>query len=183
MRPQPIAFRWVEVALPDGAGELVMAMVPTDRYHNVAARQFGEPGSEHVLEPTSERSVASHNQYFAALHDAWANLPERLAARFPTAEHLRKRLLVEAGFCDQREVACSDGDRAKATALFMRELDSYAVISVVDNVVVVRRAKSQSVRGMGKLEFEASKKAVLDLAEEFTGVPRGQAMREAGRSA
>lgn len=184
---QPVAFVWKEVADPDeGTGELVLAMVPVPRYRNVAKRQFGEPGSEHVLEPIAERSMASHSQYFAALKDAFDNLPENVAHRWPTVEHFRKYLLILADKCETRWIACRDEEHAAKTALFMREVDEFAVIGISKDdktVVVVKRAKSQSMRAMGKREFEESKRAVLDLAERFTGVSRTQAMREAGRSA
>ncbi len=183
MKPQPIAFVWAEVALPDGAGELVLAMVPLPRYANVAKRQFGEAGSEHVLEAISERSMASHSQFFAAVNDAFNNLPENVSARWPTAQHFRKWCLIECGYFEEKEIVCLSEQRAAETALFVRDLDEYARIHVHGHTVLVRRAKSQSRGKMQKDEFEASKKAVLDLAEQFVGVSRSQMMKHAGRSA
>ena len=185
MKPQPIVFRWVEVMDPDASdsGELIMAMVPLLRYGNVAKRQFGDAGSEHVLEPSSERSMASHNQYFAALHDAFMNLPESVSARWPTEEHFRKWLLIEAGYFDERELTFLTDKKAIEAATFIRELDAYARIHPHGCKVLIQRARSQSLSAMRKEEFEASKKAVLELAEQFTGVSRTQAMKEAGRSA
>lgn len=182
--PQPIAFIWKEVADPDeGTGELSLAMVPAARYRNIAKRQFGAPGSEHVLEPIQERSMASHSQYFAALKDSFDNLPENVAARWPTPQHFRKWLLIEAGYFDEKEMHFPNAEKALDAANYIRGLDEYARIHPHGYTLLIRRAKSQSLSAMGKREFEESKRAVLDLAERFTGVPRGQAMREAGRSA
>jgi hypothetical protein len=184
-RTQPIAYVWREVDLIEADGEVTRtwAMVPSLRYRNVAQRQFGA-GGEHVLEPVSERSMASHNAYFAALNDYFDNIPERMEARWPTAEHFRKWLLIEAGWFDEKEFEMESEKHAKALATFVRTEDVYARIAVRrGKTVIVRRAKSQSLKAMGKLDFEASKKAVLDLAEQLVGVPRGVAMKNAGRAA
>ena len=184
-RAQPIAFIWREVDVVEADGEVVRtrAMVPLPRYRNVAQRQFGE-GGEHVLEEVSERSMASHNQYFAALKDYFDNLPERIQARFPTPEHLRKFLLIEADWFDEREFEMESERHAKALATYIRTEDTYARIAVRrGKTVIVRKAKSQSLKAMGKADFEASKRAVLELAEQLVGVPRGVAMKNAGRAA
>lgn len=181
---QPIAFTWrdVDVIKTDGEVDRTGAMVPTLRYRNVAQRQFGA-GGEYVLEQVSERSMASHSHFFAALNDAFHNLPETVAPRWPTAEHFRKWLLVESGWFDEKEFDLISEKHAKALATFVRAEDVYARIAVHGKTVIVRRAKSQSLRAMGKDDFQKSKNDVLDLAEQFTGISRGQAMKNAGKSA
>ena len=180
MKAQPIAFTWQKLTEDDVAG---MAMVPLPRYANVAARQFGDAGTEHVLEPVSERSMASHSQFFAAMNDYYQNLPETVAARWPTAEHFRKWCLIETGFFDERELVFLTDKLALEAAAYMRELDQYARIHPHGNKLIVRRARSQSRGKMQKEEFEASKKAVLELAEQFVGVSPAQMHKHAGRSA
>lgn len=184
-RPQPIAFVWREVDVIEADGEVTRtgAMVPALRYRNVAQRQFGA-GGEHVLEEVSERSMASHSQYFAALRDYFDNIPESMAARWPTADHFRRWLLIEAGWFDEKEFEMESDKHAKALAAFIRTEDVYARIAVCrGKTVIVRRAKSQSLKAMGKQDFQASKKAVLELAESLVGIPRTVAMKNAGRAA
>jgi len=183
-RAQPIVFEWKALDVLQEGGEIIQtwAMVPSARYANVAKRQFGD-GGEHVLEESQERSKASHSQYFAALNDYFHNVPEKMAARWPTAEHFRKWLLVEAGWFDEKEFEMLSEKHAKGLATFIRTEDVYARIHVNGKKVIVRRAKSQSMKAMGKEDFEASKRAVLDLAEQLVGVPKGTVMKNAGRAA
>jgi hypothetical protein len=191
VRPQPVVFAWREVDVVDGDGVAtrIKAMVPLPRFGNICARQF-EAGEEYVLAPIEERSMASHRQYFAAIREAYVNLPEKIADRWPSSEHYRKWLLTECGYFDEKEFDCPDEKFAKRLATFIRTEDEYARISVHRPSghgdswrVIVRRAKSQAVPAMKKAEFEASKKDTLDLAEAMTSVPRGTLLKEAGKSA
>jgi hypothetical protein len=184
-RQQPIVFNWREVDIidADGVATRQMAMVPTMRYSNVAKRQFGDADTEHVLEQANERSMASHSQFFAAIKDYFDNIPEKMQARWPTPEHFRKWMLIEAGWFDEKEFDLISEKHAKALATFIRVEDVYARITVRDKKVIVRRAKSQSFKAMGAEDFKKSKSDVLDLAEQLVGVPRAVAMKNAGRSA
>ena len=60
-------------------------------------------GAQYMVEAREARSIASHNFYFAAVHEAFLNLPEAMAERFPSADHLRKYALIRAGFRDERQ--------------------------------------------------------------------------------
>jgi hypothetical protein len=195
VKPRPVVFKWqtVEVVNPDdGEAVRVKAMVPLPRFGNVCAAQFSD-GEEYVLAPLEERSMASHGQYFAAVHEAFLNLPETISNRFPSSEHLRKWALIECDWFDEKEFYCPDEAFARGLATFVRTEDEYARISVhrpadVNPVydtwkVIIRRAKSQSMAAMGKEAFEQSKRAVLDLLEHLTAVDRGALMKNAGRSA
>lgn len=110
------------------------------------------------------------------------NLPEG-DTRFPTAQHMRKYLLVKAGFADERTIVCDTKRDAKNLALAARDLDGYAVIECRDTVVKIWTAKSQSAQAMGPDEFKASKDAVLDLAAKEIGVTRGELEKKGGRAA
>lgn len=192
MRPSPVVFRWLEVDVIDGDGvaHRQMAMVAHPRYASICKRQF-HAGEEYPLTILEERSRASHNQFFAALQEGFDNLPESIQARWPTADHMRKWMLIETGWFDEKEFdfeGRSAERKAKMLGAFIRTEDAYARISTIaidgGYRVIIRRAKSQSMPEMRtKAEFEASKKAVLDLLESFTNVPRGTLMREAGKSA
>lgn len=179
----PVVFTWRNVDIADSEGVVTekKAMVPLARYANTAARQYHE-GEEYPLVIMETRSRASHSQFFAALNDGFQNLPEKIAARWPTAEHLRKWLLIETNWFNEAEIDCASPKHATQTAVLVRSFDEYARISVHGAKVIIRRAKSQSAAAMGKQQFEASKKDVLDLLESFIGVRPGSLKKEAGGS-
>lgn len=126
--------------------------------------------AEYWADPQEPRSQASHNQYFAALNEAWMNLPEHQAEHFPTVEHLRKFALIKAGYCDSQSIACASRAEALRVAAFVRSTDDYAIVTVTEAVVTRYTAKSQSHRAMGKAVFQASKQAVLDVVSQLIGV-------------
>ena len=166
---RPIVFTW------DGD-----AMVPINP--RAADRQY-VVHETYRLAPYEERSVNSHNHYFAAVHDGWGNLPEHYAERFPTDEHLRKFALIKAGYHDQRSIVGSSKAEAQRIAAFIRPSDEFAIVTVLQATVTVFTAKSQSLRAMGKAEFQRSKEAVLDIIASLIGVPADTLKQNAGRAA
>ena len=141
------------------------------------------PGNIYRLIEHEDRSQRSHAHYFASVHDAWQNLPERYADRFPTAEHLRKWALIQSGFHDQRSIVAASKAEALRIAAFFKPLDEHAVIVAREATVVVCTAKSQSSRAMGRDEFQKSKTAVLDMLSEMIGVAPGALERQAASTA
>ena len=188
MRAYPVTFTWQKVDLVDGEDGTAVrawAMVPQPRYHNICQRQFAV-GESYPLQVVEDRSMASHKQYFAAINEGFKNLPENIAARFPSAEHLRKWLLVETGWHEEKEFECASAKHAKALCTFIRTEDDYVRISNPKNhptTVIIRKARSQALASMGKALFEQSKKDVLDLLESMVNVPKGTLMREGGMNA
>ena len=118
-------------------------------------------GEQHCWEIVHERSSASHRHFFALCAEAWANLPENLAADFPNPETLRKWALIKAGYCDTTKLVCADNKEALRAAVIMKAMDAFALCEASGRVVTVYRAQSQSVRAMGAAEFQKSKDAVL----------------------
>ena len=161
MTVPPIVFTW-----RDGT------MTPMARFSRLAERWFtsGHAYRMMVMEEAEERSQRSHNAYFAAVHNAWQNLPEHLQLAFPTDDRLRKYALIKTNFCDVKHLT---GDAKRHIAV-----DGYAIITHENGVTTVYTAKSQSYRTMGKAEFEASKKAVLDFLADMVGVTAEQLMKE-----
>lgn len=169
MTGRPMIFTW--------DGEVMRPQHP-----RIADQEY-VVGEVYRLAPYEERSGASHNHYFAALTEAWQNLPEDLMEQYPTAEVLRKKMLIKAGYRDERSIVCASKAEANRIAVFIIPIDPYAVVIVRGNVVQYLTAKSQSMRAMGKADFEASKQAVLDAVAELIGVGRQTLEDNAGMSA
>ena len=127
-------------------------------------------GEHYALEEIQERSTKSHAQYFAALKEAWLNLPEKMATDFATVEHLRKFALIRCGFYDKRSVSAASRAEALRLAAFIRPMDEYAIVTVSASLVEVYTAKSQSYRTMPKQEFQDSKSKVLDYVASLIDV-------------
>jgi hypothetical protein len=126
-------------------------------------------GEHYALDEVQERSSKSHAAYFAAVNTAWQNLPDELAEKWPTAEHLRKHALIRCGFYDKTSIQASSRAEALRLAAFIRPIDDYAIVTVNGSLVERYTAKSQSYRAMRKDEFQASKQAVLDWISSLVG--------------
>lgn len=158
MSAPPILYRW------DGE-----AMVPLARFHNTANANF-VVGEHYRMEAIEERSRVSHNHFFACVHDAWLNLPDKIATDFPTEEALRKHALIMTGFREERKFVASSPIEARKIAAFIKPRDEYAIISVNGNIVIEWTAKSQSIKAMGKAAFQDSKDKVLGFVADLIGV-------------
>ena len=155
----PVAFRW------DGE-----AMIPLNqRFARLCDKSY-VAGENYVLLPHEERSSNSHRHYFASVHSAWLNLPERISDQFPTSEHLRKYALVKAGFYDERSFVAASKAEAVRLAAFVKPIDDFAIVTVSECTVRVFTAKSQSMKAMGKEAFQKSKTAVLDILSQMIEV-------------
>lgn len=147
-----IAFKW------DGERD---AMVPLSRFLKECRAEFADEET-YILATQEQRSSQSHKHYFASIQSAWANLPEAIGTQFKTAEHLRKRALIETGYHDSHSIVLSSKAEALSVAAFMEPLDEYGVVIVKASTVTRYTAKSQSLRAMGKEDFQKSKDAVLE---------------------
>lgn len=145
----PVAVQWT--------GE---AFVPVGRFAAECDKHF-VVGERYVMVEHEHRSRETHAHYFACINEAWANLPERYAGRFPTPEHLRKWALIRAGYRDETTFVASSKAEARRIVTFMRPADEFAVVVATDAVVTRYTAKSQSMRAMDREAFQASKTAVL----------------------
>lgn len=169
MSTGPILFDW------DGD-----AMVPRPPFRAKCDEKF-VVGEIYRLEPFEHRSRNSHNHYFAALHDAWLNLPKDIADETPTAEHLRKWALIRTGYADVYKFVCATPKDANTLALTLRQRDDFAVVTVAESVVTEYRAKSQSQAAQGKKDFQESKSKVLDYVAGLLGTT-ADALKENARN-
>lgn len=130
-------------------------------------------GQVYLVQPVEQRSAKQHARYFALVNEYWATLPEDMTGRYPSADHLRKAALCHTGYCDEAKIVCANNREALACAAMAGKLDTFAVVSVVSNVVTVWTAKTQNTRAMDKKTFQASADAVLTWIErECLGLGR-----------
>jgi hypothetical protein len=156
---QPITYRCV-------AGTLI----PKQRW--LFDRTFVD-GQEYELAIHEPRSTNSHNHYFAAVREAWKNLPEKLSKRYPDPEHLRKWSLIKCGWVIERTVVCGTEAVAAEVAALAARLDESAVVTIYGTTVIIGTARSQKTTGndaMNKEEFQKSKQAVLEYIAGLIGV-------------
>ncbi|RAK29114.1 hypothetical protein C7374_105165 [Falsochrobactrum ovis] len=154
-------------------------MVPVSPYWaGRADRQF-VIGETYKMVEHHDRSQASHNHYFASIANAWNTLPDDLLVEYPTAEHLRKKMLVKCGYADERSIVCATKADAERLAAFVKPMDTYAVVIHSEAVVKVFTAQSQGMKAMGKREFQESKEAVLAAIDKLLGVDVGATARAA----
>jgi hypothetical protein len=145
--PPVMTFAW--------DGEAMKPLLP-----RLADRHF-VVGEKYPLEVREDRSVNSHRHFFAAVNEAFQNLPERVAERFASPEHLRRFALIMTGHRDERAIVCASHAEALKTAAVVKALDDYSVTVIDGALVTVLTAKSQSQRAMDKRTFQKSKDDVL----------------------
>lgn len=144
-----VLFRW--------NGE---AMEPLPRFHNIVNAAY-TVGEVYRMDVHEQRSLVSHNHYFATLEDIFQTLPETADERIKSADHMRKFALIRCGYRDEKSIVCSSKAEARRIAAFVQPMDDYAIVVVQEAMVVVWTAKSQSMKAMGKDQFQKSKEDVL----------------------
>lgn len=150
---------------------------PHSRFILQAKKQH-QIGDAVRLTITHERSPSSHSHFFAALHEAWKQLPEVYGDQFTNYEHFRKWLLIREGYCHVRDFVCDTKEDASRLAAALRTRDDwvtdehkvYAVVILEGCVVRECIAESQSLPAMSKKRFQESKQAILDAAASLIGV-------------
>lgn len=171
-RPRPVLCVWT----PEGT------FVPLPRFRRLCDEQFAVH-EEYPLVVSEERSMSQHRGYFASVTEAWKNLSEEFDGRFPSAEHLRSHCLVEAGYCHETDYVMDGEKEAHKLAADLRRMNPYSIIRLRGNVVKHFEPESQSVRAMNKERFQASCKAVLEIAAAMSRSTPAQLRKNAGRAA
>lgn len=138
-----------------------------------------EIGKVMAWQPVEHRSGKSHRHYFAAVHEAWVNLPERLVDEFPNSEFLRKWALIKAGYRKSSKVICPTNADAARHCAFISEMDGFAVCEVDGRAATVHVADSQSIPAMGRERFQQSKEDVFRVISELIGTEITEQMERA----
>jgi len=161
MNEKPIIFQWT--------GE---AMIPRDRrFAYQCDRQF-VVGEHYTLVQHEDRSSASHRHFFACVRAAWESLPEQMADRFPSPDHLRAYCLIKTGWRKERTHVAATKAEALRLAAFVRPIDDFAIVTTSGLSVTVWTAKSQSTRAMNKQDFQRSKEDVLGVLADLIGTSK-----------
>lgn len=161
--PFPLRWAW------DGE-----AMKPATRYWASEADKRYVVGATYTLDEVHMRSHATHAHYFACIKSAWDSLPDNLRPQYPSAEHLRKFALINAGYCTQVQHVCKSEAEARRLAEAIRPYDTYQLVLVDGSIVTVYHAKSQDHRSMDKQTFQDSKEAVLRWIGDLIGADPAQ---------
>lgn len=172
----PMAFRWMADVLADDGG----AMVP---FRPKAALRRYVDRQEYVFVEHHDRSLESHQHEFAWLKEAWLQLPEKLADLYPSPTHLRKAALIEAGFFDEEIIDCGSKAAAERVAASLGKRNDFSLVIIRGVYVIIRDAKSQSYRAMGKKDFQASKTAILEVVSAMIGISPEELKKNAGQAA
>ena len=159
------------------------SLVPATAYQLERFKEHFDEDKRYTITEHQERSVKSHNHYFASVAEGWQQLPEGMADDFPSPEALRKHALIRTGYYDQSSIICESPAKAKEFAAFCRPLDEFAIVSICGPAVVVRTAKSQSRKAMGGKVFNESKQAVLAWVSDLVGVDLAVLTANVGRAA
>jgi len=161
------------------------AWEPFPAFLSHCQEQFVE-GESRWLDEHHDRSPASHNHYFACLHEIWSQLSDELRLQFPRPQNLRKWCLIEAGWMTEMEGFTMVNPTAAlrlAHDLSRAYPDDRIFVEPRDpRVVRWQMAKSQSLKAMGKKSFQKSKDDVLAKAAELIGVSVEELQRNAGRA-
>lgn len=167
----PVVFEWT--------GEV---MKPVAGFGKACDRQF-VVHERYRMEVVQQRSSESHRHFFAVVNEAFENIPEQHAGRWPTPDHLRRWALIQAGF--RNETTYIAGSKAEALRIgtFLRSIDEFAYVEVKAKTATLYRAKSQSYSEMSRKEFGESKQAVLDVLAKLIGVETDELAKHSGRAA
>lgn len=140
-------------------------------------------GELYRFERMEERSTESHNHLFACIQSTWENLPAGLAERFTTPLALRKYVLIAVGHCDSDTFTAHSRAEALRFAAFMRSGEEFVLITVTAATVTRYRARSLSMRAVGKKEFQIIKDKCLHKLSEMIDSDATTLSRNAGMAA
>jgi hypothetical protein len=113
-------------------------------------------------------------RFFAALRDAWSNLPDEMRDRFPNAEVLRKNALIAIGYCDVMTVVAGSKSAAPQIANAFKARDQYCIAIPRGDVVTIYTARSMARRVLLKKDFREVADKVFHWIAQTTGVDPAQ---------
>jgi len=146
-------------------------------------------GMVYRLDVIFPRDRNLHAARFAALGEAYRQLPERYAKMFVNFEHFRKWLLVKEGYCTIEDFAAASNTEAHRY-LLMHERShdkpghkdfKFAVIE--GNVVRIITPTSMGEKSMKPDEFREATSKMLERAADMIGISVSDLRQNTNRSA
>lgn len=172
----PIMMRW------DGE-----AFKPLSTYWQKTADKELVIGSVYSVCEDLPRSMSSHNHQFAEFYNLYDTLPEQWHEKFPVKKHFRQYALIQTGWYNERsyDFATSLEGQRMLAALVSSHADQerYIEIFTDGNRVLVRKARSQKMRGLGamnKADFQRSKSDIMEFAANLANTTMKDALAYAG---
>lgn len=156
---------------------------PINNAMQLRCDKFYVIGERYALVQFEARSMDSHRHLFAVINEGWKNLPERYALDFPKPEHLRKYLLIKAGFFNAVSSPWPSEKIARRVAAEIRATDEFSIVTVNECIVTRYDAKSMSTRNMDKKAFQEAKTKILEILDGMLGTKPGEIEANAGRAA
>jgi hypothetical protein len=169
----PLVFKW------DGE-----AMLP--RAPKQAAKQYAV-GRYYLLdvldEQWDEKTESFRRVYFLMVSEAWRNLPETIADRFPNARRLRKWALIKTNYANEQDLVCESVADALRFTNYLSRVQPESVVTCKGNVIKIWTARSQRRQSISTQDFMDSANAVLDLLSDLIGTSVRDLRRNADRAA
>lgn len=163
MSDAPILYTCIE----DGV------MVPASPFWQRKAAEHYRAGARYELVEHQERSDNSHRHFFATIREAFQNLPDALLDEYPTADRLRRKLLIKGGFCKEQTVECATKAEAQRWADITRQREPDSIVIARGVLVRIFTAESMSYRTMDRKRFQAAKEFILgELSSMLGSTPR-----------
>lgn len=134
--------------------------------NRLSAVPVGEVRAWQMMEA---RSKASHDHFFAIVHEAWKSLPEDMADDFPSPDHLRKWALIKAGFCTMTKIVCANNDEAANLLRKWKSMDRFSIVEISGKAVTIWTADSQRRDAQGRKAFQEAKEAALHVLSNLIG--------------
>lgn len=121
------------------------------------------------LTDPAEHSDQARKRFFAIIADAYMNLPEHWKPLIASKEHLRKFVLCQVGHCDTTATDCGSHAAAERIAALVRNVDTFAVVTVAGRIVTTSIAKSIRKRVCPKATFMPLTEKAYAYLNEMTG--------------
>jgi hypothetical protein len=121
--------------------------------------------------------------YFAAVHEAWMNLPEHLERSFINDEQLRKWALVKCGYANEQNMVLDSVSDALRYSNYLTRAQPNSFVRCEGEALRIWTAKSQAKRSMTPEQFKDSANAVLEFLSAMIGTRVTELRKNAGRSA
>ena len=155
-------------------------LFPTDEVGEDLLARMAAPEAQVEITNVDLRSLPEHRLFFAAIADVWKTWPE-YKHNYSSAEHLRAKLLIEAGHVVSDEYETPNEDAAIVLAGILKQnferarakgKYGFAKIDKRGKKVyaVFETAKSISWTKLGQAKFNSIVNSVFDIIEADTGI-------------